>query len=128
MVIIIARLVVILFGLFFIITGIYMFFLPNRVIKIIKKAGSTNLINYSEITLRMFPAAALVIYSDLSLYPFLFKILGWFMIATSLVLFFVSKEKHHNFANKYVGLIKPVYFKILAPITILIGCFFIYAV
>lgn len=126
--IIAAKWVVILFGIFFIVVGILMFTSTQKIILIIKKAGTTNWINYSEITIRMIPAAGLIIYSNHSLFPILFKIMGWFMIATSLVLFFVSKEKHHKFANKYVGLIKPDYFKILAPITILIGCFFIYAV
>ena len=126
--IIIAKWLVIIFGIFLIAVGILMFISPKKAIEIIKKAGSTNWINYSEITIRMIPAAALVIYSDFAFCPIVFKIMGWFMIATSLVLFCIPKELHHKFANKYVSFIKPEYFRILSPITILFGWFLIYSV
>jgi hypothetical protein len=56
----------------------------------LRKAGSNSLINYTEITLRLIPATALVWYTDLSKLPEAFTIFGWFMIALFLVLYFLS--------------------------------------
>jgi len=44
-------------------------FAPVKAREILRKAGSTNFINYAEITIRMIPATALILYSDLSRYP-----------------------------------------------------------
>jgi hypothetical protein len=55
--------VVILFGIFIISVGILMLFNPEKALAALRKAGSTNLINYAEITFRLIPAIALVIYS-----------------------------------------------------------------
>ena len=88
----IAKWTVIIFGIFLILVGFLMLFLPKKAREILRKAGSTNVINYTEITIRMIPAAALVLYADFSKFPEFFKILGWFMIATSFVLYFYSPK------------------------------------
>ncbi len=95
---IIAKYIVILFGIFFIGIGILMVVNPEKARNILRKAGSTNFINYSEITLRMITAAALVVYADFSKYPEVFKIFGWFMLVTSFVLYFVPRKLHHRFS------------------------------
>lgn len=69
MITIIAKYTIILFGLFFIFIGFLMFFNPKKARSILRKAGSTNLINYGEITIRMIPATALIIYANLSKFP-----------------------------------------------------------
>lgn len=96
--ILVAKYVVIIFGVFLIGVGLLMLIRPAKAREYLKKAGSTNFINYSEITIRMIPAAGLVIYSEFSKYPEIFKLLGWFMIATSVVLYFVPRRIHHKYA------------------------------
>ena len=59
-----------------------MLFQPKKARAALRKAGSTNFINYAEITIRMMPATALIVYSDSSLFPEEFKIFGWFMLIT----------------------------------------------
>ncbi|MFD2517605.1 hypothetical protein [Salinimicrobium flavum] len=76
---IIAKYIVILFGIFLIGAGILMLFNPAKAREFLRKAGSTNFINYAEITIRMIPAAGLVIYAEFSKYPEIFRVLGWFM-------------------------------------------------
>jgi len=125
---IVSKYIVILFGIFLIAAGILMFIAPKKVQQIIGKAGSTNFINYAEITIRMIPAAALVIYSDLSRYPDLFKVFGWFMIITSFVLYLIPPKMHHAFSVKSSGKLKPLYLRIISPFSILIGIFLIYCV
>lgn len=101
---------------------------PVKARAILRKAGSTNFINYAEITLRMVPASALIIYADYSEYPELFKVFGWFMLVTSLILYFVPRKLHHDFSNKCADRLKPLYFRLIAPFSILIGIFIITAV
>lgn len=76
MTILISKWLVILFGVFFILAGVLMLISPTKARSLLQKAGSTNFINYAEITIRMIPASAMVIYSDYSNYPIPFKLLG----------------------------------------------------
>ena len=125
---IIAKCIIFLFGLFLIGVGFLMLFKPLRALSILRKAGSTNFINYAEITIRMIPAAALVIYADFSRFPEVYKIFGSFMIGTSLVLYFVPRKLHHTYALKAAEILKPIYVQLIAPISMLFGSLVIYSV
>jgi len=46
-----AKWTIILFGLFFICVGFLMLIRPDKAREIVRKAGSTNFINYAEITI-----------------------------------------------------------------------------
>lgn len=128
MLIIIAKWTIIAFGIFFMGAGLIMLFSPQRARKILRKAGSTNFINYGEITIRMIPAAALIVSAGISKYPAIFEIAGWFMLATSLILYFVPRQAHHNFSLKAAEILKPPYFQLLSPLAFVIGALLIYAV
>jgi len=123
-----AKWTVILFGLFIIYVGFLMLFAPKKARATLRKAGSTNLINYTEITLRLIPAAALILYADLSKFPEAFKILGWFMLLTSLVLYVVPRKLHHGYSMKSADRLKPLYFQLISPFSMLFGAAMIYAV
>lgn len=124
----IAKWTVILFGFFFIFVGLIMLFSPAKAREILRKAGSTHFINYAEITIRLFPAAALILYSEFSKYPEAFKIFGWFMLITSFVLYFVPRNIHHRFSLKAADILKPIYFQFISPFAFLIGALLIYSV
>ena len=72
----IAKWTVIIFGLYIISVGFLMLFAPSKARETLRKAGSTNFINYSEITIRMIPAIGLILYSEFSKYPALLKCLA----------------------------------------------------
>lgn len=124
----IARWTVIIFGAFFIFAGMLMLFNPQKARATLRKAGSTNFINYAEITIRMIPAAALVLAADISKYPDAFKLIGWFMLGTSFVLYFVPRKMHHQFSLKAADILKPLYFQLIAPLAVAIGLLIIYSV
>ena len=123
-----SKCIVVLFGFFFIFVGLLMLFNPKRANNILRKAGSTNLINYAEITIRLIPAIGLILSADNSKYPEVFKIFGWFMLVTSLVLYFVPRQLHHNFSLKAAEILRPFYFQLISPFTILIGILLIYSI
>ena len=126
--VLIAKWTTITFGIFFIVVSIVMLFAPAKARQVLRKAGSTNFINYAEITIRMIPAAGLILYSDFSKFPEIFKIVGWFMLVTSFVLYFVPRQMHHNFSLKCADVLKPLYFQLISPFAFLIGAAIIYCV
>ena len=126
--ILIAKYIVILFGVFLIGVGVLMLLRPAKARENLRKAGSTNIINYSEITIRIIPAAGLVIYSEFSKFPEIFQVLGWFMIATSVVLYFVPRRIHHKYALWCANILIPKYVRVISPFSILFGCAIIYLV
>ncbi len=119
--------IVVLFGIFIILAGFLMLFAPKKARQTLRKAGSTNLINYAEITIRMIPAIALILYSDFSKFPEFFKILGWFMLITSLILYIVPRKMHHNYSLKSADILKPIYFQLISPLSFLFGYLLIYS-
>jgi hypothetical protein len=114
-----ALIIIVLFGIFLILVGVLMLFNPEKARGYLRKAGSTSLINYSEITVRMIPAAALVIYSDYSRFPEILNLLGWFMIVTSLVLYFVPRHLHHSYALMSADILTPNLIRIASPFSVL---------
>ncbi|MEJ1223854.1 hypothetical protein [Sediminicola sp. 1XM1-17] len=124
--VILAKWILILFGTFLIAIGFLMLLLPSKVRQLIKMAGSTPVINYTEITVRMIPAAALVLYAEYAKYAFAFQVLGWFMLATSLILFFVPIRIHHQYALTCAAILKPLFIRCISPLSFLFGLFIIY--
>ena len=127
MIITVAKWIVVLFGIFIILAGFLMLFAPKKARQTLRKAGSTNFINYAEITIRMIPAIALILYSDFSKFPEFFKILGWFMLITSLILYIVPRKMHHNYSLKSADILKPIYFQLISPLSFLFGYLLIYS-
>jgi len=125
---ILAKCTIILFGIFFICVGLLMLFNPKKANDILRKAGSTNFINYAEITIRIVPAVGLILSADISKFPDIFKIFGWFMLLTSLVLYFVPRQLHHNFSAKAAEILKPFYFQLISTLSFLIETLLIYSV
>jgi hypothetical protein len=123
-----AKWIVIVFGVFLIGADFLMLLNPKKTRSILQGAGSTNFINYAEITIRIIPAIGLIVYSDFSRYPFPFKLLGWFMFVTSIILYFIPRRMHHNFSLKSADILKPLYFQLLSPFSVLFGLAIIFNV
>ena len=119
--VVLAKYIIVLFGLFLIVAGFVMLFKPLKAKSIIGKAGSTNFINYAEITIRMIPAAAIFIYAEYSKFLEIFKIFGAFMLTTSIVLYFVPRKLHPNYALKASKILKPFYIQLFAPFSNFFG-------
>lgn len=126
--IILAKIIVILFGLFLIGVGCVMLFKPTKARELLRKAGSTNFINYAEITIRMIPAISLIVYADFSKYPEVFAIFGWVMLITSVILYFVPRKLHHGYSLKCAEILTPFYFQLVSPFSMFMGAGFIYSV
>ncbi|MGB5243407.1 MAG: hypothetical protein WBN28_02740 [Lutimonas sp.] len=128
MILVFSNLLVLFFGIFLILVGLLMLIKPQKARNILRKAASSNLINYTEITIRMIPAVGLILAADQSKSPDFFKILGWFMLFTSLVLYIVPRRWHHNYALKCAEILTPFYIRMISPFSILFGVVLIYCI
>ena len=126
MLITIAKWTILLFGIFIILAGLLMLLAPKKARSTLQKAGSTNFINYAEITLRLLPAIALILYADFAKIPEAFSVFGWIMGSTSLILYFVPRRIHHAFSMRSADILKPLYFQLISPFAFLLGGFLIY--
>ena len=126
MIIEISKYIIIIFGTFIIFIGFVMLINPNKARNTLRKAGSTNFINYAEITIRLIPALALILYSDYSKFPDAFRFFGWIMLITSLILYFLPRKLHHNFSMKSADILKPIYFQLISPFAFIFGILIIY--
>ncbi|MEQ3661640.1 MAG: hypothetical protein ABNG98_02645 [Flavobacterium sp.] len=126
--VIIANLIIVLFGLFIVFSGFLMFFKPEKVRGIIAKAGSTFFINYAELISRLLIGVCFIISSKEVFYELYFKVFGYFLIGSAIVLMCIPIKIHHDFAKNASEKLKPIYLKICAPFSILFGCIIIYVI
>ena len=120
--------IIIAFGCFISSVGILMLLAPERARAILRKAASTNFINYAEITIRMIPATAMILFADYSKAPELLKIFGWIMIITSFILFFVPRQMHQNYSLKAGEILTPGYVRLISPFAFSLGAGLVYSV
>jgi hypothetical protein len=76
----------------------------------------------------MIPALGLIGYADFSRFPQVFSVVGWFILGTSVVLYFVPRKWHHSYSLKSAEILKPLYFRLISPFSMLIGLAILYAV
>ena len=125
---IIAKFILIIFGAFFIVAGCITLWKPSIARSTLRKAGSTALINYTELSVRMSPAIAFVIYSDNTSYPTSFKVIGWYILITSIILMIIPRKLHHALSNRFADFLSPGRFRLVSPLSVFIGVYLIYVV
>lgn len=122
-----AQILVLVFGGWLIAVGMLMLARPKKAIDLLAKAASTNLINYSEITLRLIAGGALVVGADQSKAPEVFHVAGWFIVVSSLILYLVPRRWHAKYAIWWSMTLSPLFVRITSPISLLVGAALIYA-
>ncbi len=123
-----ARFIIISFGVYFIAAGLLMAFRPQKARSILRKAGSTPFINYAELSIRTIPGIAFIVYADNSQFSVVFQLAGWFILISSLVLMLIPRRLHHQFSTSSAEILKPLYFQMISPFSLLIGGLIIYTV
>lgn len=122
----ISKLIISLFGLFLVFVGVLMFFRPQLSRNILRKFASTDLINYTEISIRLIIGIALINGAQHCKSPIAFKLLGWFMSITAIILSMVPRNLHYKFSTKSAEILKPTYFRVISPFAILFGGLILY--
>ncbi len=93
-----SRFVIIVFGIWLLWVSGAMVTRPSFAIACLRKFASTNLINYTEISLRFIVGAAFFSYAPHSNYMTAYQIIGIFLAVTAGVLMLIPRRWHHNYA------------------------------
>jgi uncharacterized membrane protein YfcA len=124
---IVAKFIAITFGFFIIFCGFLMLFAPQKANDYLRKFGSTNFINYAELIIRAIIGVAIILASDISKFPNIFRIFGWFMVITAIILCCVPRRIHHKFSLQAAETLKPFYFQLISPFSFLFGGVIVYS-
>ena len=124
----VSKYIIICFGLFLIYSGFLMFLNPEKARTIIGKAGSTILINYGELIVRLLLGISFVISAEANTYQQYFTIFGYFLIISAVILMLTSMKTHHKFSTKAAETLKPIYLRICAPFSIGFGILILLAI
>jgi uncharacterized membrane protein SirB2 len=115
-------------GAWLIAISIFMVFNPQVALGYLGKMASTNLINYSELTLRLIAGMALWRYSEFSKAPEVLNIIGLFLAVTAVILFLVPRKWHAAYSVWWSKKLTPVMVRLSAPLSLVAGIFLIYVV
>ena len=123
----IAQILVIISAVWLIGVSVFMFALPEIALRYLGKFASTNLINYTEITLRMIAGIAFVLFAPDSKFPLILESFGWILVVTSAILYLVPRKWHSAYAVYWSEKLTPLMLRIVSPISLAAGIFLIYA-
>jgi hypothetical protein len=114
-----SRLTVIAFGLWLICVSIFIFARPELALKGLRRFASTNLINYTELTLRLIAGLGLMGLAQYTDYTRLLQIGGGFLALTALIL--IPRKWHHVYALYWADKMKPWMVRFCAPFSLVLG-------
>ncbi|WP_162143745.1 hypothetical protein [Hellea balneolensis] len=83
--------------------------------------ASTNLINYTELSLRLVVGLGVVGLAPLTPNVKLTQICGGFLIITAIILMLIPRHWHHAYAVWWADKLKPWHVQIAAPISFVVG-------
>lgn len=120
-----SQIILTLFALWLIGLGIWAMFQPRLALIGLSKMGSTNLINYTELGLRLIVGWAFIGGASLFKLPQASMIFGWFLVATSIILILIPRGWHHAYALYWSNRLKPWSVRLFMPFSISFGVFLI---
>lgn len=116
-----ARWAVVLFGVWIIAVGVLMALAPRLALAGLAKAGSTNLVNYGELGLRLAVGIAIWLAAEQTEWPDFFRIAGGFVAVTSIMLMLIPRRWHHAYALWWAQRLKPYWARLLSPAAMAAG-------
>jgi hypothetical protein len=108
--------------------GVFIFVRPNSALSCLAKMASTNVINYTEISLRMLAGFAFLQYAEASRFPQGLYVCGWFLVVTSGILFLVPRKWHAAYAVYWSQKLSPPIIRICSPVSIGCGALLMFAI
>ncbi len=124
----IAQSLTVLFGVWLIAVSVFMLAAPQTALRYLGKMASTDLINYSELTLRLIAGLALWRYAEFSKAPEILRVAGIFFVITSIILIVVPRKWHAAYAVWWSKKLSPAMVRLSAPFSLAAGGLLIYAV
>lgn len=117
----IAELIVVLSGFWLIAVSLLMIYRPKSALTGLSKMASTNLINYTELGLRLLVGIAFVVAAKASSVYLIFHYLGWFLSVSAVVLMVIPRKWHANYALYWTEKLSPFTVRALGPLSFVAG-------
>jgi uncharacterized protein YjeT (DUF2065 family) len=99
---ILASAVVVLAGLYFVTLAVASFLAPGRVERFLSGFAGSAAAHYAELVIRLVVGGSFLLQSADMLFPPVFRLFGWILVITTVVLFAVPWRWHHRFAQQTV--------------------------
>jgi len=116
-----SRLIVIAFGLWLICVSILIFARPEFALKALRKFASTNLLNYTELGLRLLVGVGFIGLAPHVDYMLIIKYAGIFLVISAIILIIIPRGWHHKYAIWWADNLKPWQVRICAPFSFVTG-------
>ena len=124
----IARWVAVLIGAWLIAISLVMLFKPQAALAALGKMGSTNVIHFTELGLRLAGGIVVAVAAAESRFPAILTAIGWFVVVSSIVLMMLPRPWHAAYSSWWAKRIPPLAVRLLAPFSMLAGGALIYSV
>jgi hypothetical protein len=121
-----AIVVSLLAGFWLVLVGLFMLFQPERALRALAMFGSTPLLHFSELGLRMLAGLALVIAGPFSRLPEFLVPAGWFIALSSVVLMLLPRAWHAAYATWWSERFSISAVRGLGPVACLAGAALIF--
>ena len=115
------RIIVTIFGLWLTWVSVLILFYPQKALKSLRKFASTNLINYSELSLRLIVGLGMIGLAQYTVYQNGFKITGRFLAVTAIILMLIPRRWHHSYAIWWADNLKHWQIRLCAPFSLVLG-------
>ena len=116
-----SRLIVIAFGIWMIGVSGVIYKRPEFALTSLRKFGSTNLINYTELGLRLLVGLAFIGLAPHTNYPLSLKYAGMFLAATAIILILIPRTWHHKYALWWADKLTHKQIRFCAPFSFVTG-------
>lgn len=117
----ICRLIVITAGLWLVCVSLLMAVRPEFARRSLRKFASTNLINYTELSLRLIAGLGFYGLAAYSPYEAALKVGGGFLAITAIILMLVPRQWHHYYAQWWADKLRPWQVRLCAPFSFIFG-------
>ena len=119
--------IILLFGLLIPFGGALLLIRPDYIFSLITKYEDSLNLHFFAVIVRIILGIALVIGASESKYPIILQFFGWLAISAALVLSVIGRERFKSLI-KWSVKITPLFQRLMGVLSILFGCFLIYAV
>jgi len=119
--------IILLFGALMSLGGAVLLIRPEIIFSIITEYGDSLSLHIFAVIVRVLFGVALVVGASESKYPIVLQIFGWLLISAALVIVVIGRERFKKLVKWSVKL-PPLIYRLASVLSILLGCFFIYAV
>lgn len=108
-------------GVWLIAVSLFMLLAPRRALGALAAMGSTPAIHFSEMAVRILAGGVLVLAAAGSRFPEAIAVIGWFLIASALVLMVLPRRWHAAYSTWWARRIPEAAVRLLAPISAVAG-------